>query len=512
MDLDIGGQSAAGAGRIPGAQGFVRADLVKGFGAAFGDEGREHHKGDAQGLEKVIHDGGKTRLLRFVLGEDPGGGLVDILVGALDKLENLFQGEVRLEGVHLGCVLCGGGLDHGDELIVQGVRFALRGELSAKVLLHHGGGAGDQVAEVVCKVGVDRGDQELIGEVAVGAEGEGAQQEEAQRVHAELVRQHVGVHHVALGLGHLAAVNDEPAVAIDLFGHGLAETHEHGGPDDGVEADDLLADDMDSGPVLLIIVVAVIEVAEGGDVVGQGIHPHIDHMARVEVHGHAPGEAGAGDAQVLKAGLDEVVDHLIDAGGGLEEVAGLQQLLHGLCVLGETEEVGLLFSVVDGTAAVGAHAVYKLALGPEALTGGAVLALVRALVDVTLLVHLLEDALDGLDVVVVGGADKAVVGDVHQLPQVQDAALALDNAVDELLGGDAGGLGLLFDLLAVLVGAGEEHHVIAAQPFVAGKGVGGDGAVGVADVQLVRGVVDGGRDVKGRFVFHALLSCMRNCL
>ena len=45
-------------------------------------------------------------------------------------------------------------------------------------------------------------------------------------------------------------------------------------------------------------------------------------------------------------------------------------------------------------------------------------ALIGALIDVTLVVHLAEDLLDGLAVIVVGGADEAVVGDVHQLPDV----------------------------------------------------------------------------------------------
>ena len=87
---------------------------------------------------------------------------------------------------------------------------------------------------------------------------------------------------------------------------------------------------------------------------------------------------------------------------------------------------------------------------------------ILALVDVALLVHLLEDLLDGGHVVVVGGADEAVVGDVHQLPQVQDAPGALHDAVHKLLGGDAGLLGLVLDLLAVLVGAGQEHDLAAA--------------------------------------------------
>ena len=69
-----------------------------------------------------------------------------------------------------------------------------------KILLGHGNGTANQVAQVVGQVHIDGAYQQLIGEVAVGAEGEGAQQEEAQGVYAEHLRQDVGVHHVALGL------------------------------------------------------------------------------------------------------------------------------------------------------------------------------------------------------------------------------------------------------------------------------------------------------------------------
>jgi hypothetical protein len=98
--------------------------------------------------------------------------------------------------------------------------------------------------------------------------------------------------------------------------------------------------------------------------------------------------------------------------------------------------------------------------------------------------------------VVVGGADEAVVGDVHQPPQIPDAPLPVHDSVHEFLGGDAGLPGLVLDLLAVLVSAGEEHDVIAAKALVAGKGVGGHSAVGVADVQLIRWIVDGRGDVE----------------
>ena len=219
-------------------------------------------------------------------------------------------------------------------------------------------------------------------------------------------------------------------------------------------------------------------------------------MARVEVHWHAPGEAGAGDAQILQTRVNEIVHHLIDTAPGLQEIGIHQQIPDPGGVFAQTEEVGLLLGVLHLPAAVGALAVLQLALGPEGLTGLAVFPLVGALVDVPVFIHLLENLLDGGHVIVVGGADEPVVGDVHQLPQVLHAPLPQDDVVHKLLGGDAGLLGLVLDLLTVLIGAGEEHHIIALEPLVAGHGVGGHGAVAVADVKLGRRVIDGGRDIE----------------
>ena len=256
-----------------------------------------------------------------------------------------------------------------------------------------------------------------------------------------------------------------------------------------MEADDLLAHDVHAGPAVHVVVL-VVHIAQGRDVVEQGVEPHIDHMAGVEVHGDAPGEAGAGHAQVLQAALavDEVIDHLVDAAAGLQEIGVQQQVADPAGVLGGAEEIGLLLRVGDLPAAVGALAVHELAVGPEALAGLAVLALIDALVDVAVIVA--EYLLHGGDVVVVGGADEAVVRDVHELPEGLDAPRPLDDPVHELLGGAAGLPGLVLDLLPVLVGAGEEHHVPALHPLVPGEGIRGDGAVAVADMQVVRRVVD----------------------
>ena len=503
---DVRAQAAPHVGLFPGAAARAGSDLVKDLFGAVGNEGGQQHGADADGFQQVIHNRGQAGPVGGVLGQGPGGVLVDILVGPLDGLEHLLQGVLELEVLHLRLIAVPQGGGHGLQVAVGVAVFPLRGQGAAEVFLHHGGGAADQVAQVVGQVHVDGLDQQLVGEVAVGAEGEGPQQEEAQGVHAELLRQDIGVHHVALGLGHLAAVHHQPAVAVNVLGQGHFHAHEHGGPDNGVEPDDLLAHKVDvGGPILVVVVIPVVHKAQGGGVVEQSVHPDVYHMARVKVHGNAPGEAGAADAQVLQARLDEVVDHLVDPGAGLQEVGVLQQVPDPVGILGQAEEIGLLLGVHDLAAAVGALAVHQLALGPEALAGLAVFALVGALVDVALFVHLAEDLLDGGTVVIVGGADEAVVGDVHQLPQVQDALGALHDVVQELLGGLSGGLGLVLDLLAVLVGARQEQHVAAGEPLVAGHGVGGHGAVGVADVQLVGGVINGGRDVEF-LLFHGDLS------
>ena len=274
-------------------------------------------------------------------------------------------------------------------------------------------------------------------------------------------------------------------MAENVLGQRLLQTHQHGRPDNRVESHNFLADDVDAGPVFLVVIIAVILIAQRGDIVAQSVHPHIDHVLGVKVHGDAPGEAGAGNAQILQTGVDEVFHHLVDAGAGLEEVSVFQQVPNTVGIFAQTEEVGFLLGVHNGAAAVGAAAVLQLALRPEGLAGSAVLALIGALVDVALVIHPLEDPLDGLHMVIVRGADETVVGDVHQLPQIPDAPGAFHDAVHELLGSDAGLVGLLLDLLAVLVGTGEEHDVLALQPVIPGQGVGGHGAVGVTDVQLI---------------------------
>ena len=167
-------------------------------------------------------------------------------------------------------------------------------------------------------------------------------------------------------------------------------------------------------------------------------------------------------------------------------------------VLAHLEEVGLLLGGLHLAAAVGAAAVLELGGGEEGLAGGAVHALVGPLVDVALVVELLEDPLDLPLVILVRGADELVVGGVHQIPDGPDVA---GHPVHVGLRLHPRLLGLLLDLLAVLVGAGLEEHVVAHEPLVAGDGVRQHDLVHVADVRRGRGVSDGRSDIV-RSLFH----------
>ena len=71
-------------------------------------------------------------------------------------------------------------------------------------------------------------------------------QQDEVGVHAELEvlqRRDAG----AAALGHLLAVDGHEAVGVDVIGHaeGLAGKVQHGGPEERVEVDDVLADEVD---------------------------------------------------------------------------------------------------------------------------------------------------------------------------------------------------------------------------------------------------------------------------
>ncbi len=131
-----------------------------------------------------------------------------------------------------------------------------------------------------------------------------AQEEVAHGVGAELVEVGPRVHDVAQGLAHLVRVLHPPAVAEDVLGQGQARAHEEGRPVDGVEAQDVLADEVHlGGPEGLVLHRLVRAEPQGRDVVGEGVEPDVEDVLLVAREGDAPGDGGAGDGQVLEAAL-----------------------------------------------------------------------------------------------------------------------------------------------------------------------------------------------------------------
>ena len=175
---------------------------------------------------------------------------------------------------------------------------------------------------------------------------------------------------------------------------------------------------------------------------------------------------------------------------------------------GEAEEVVLLLELVDGRLVDRAQAAWQqLVVGVVRLAAHAVLAAVVVELDVAGVVAALQQLGDRGVVARFGGADEVVVGDVEAAPRRGEAR---GDPVGELLRSEPRRGRRLLDLLAVLVGAGEELDVVAEQAVPAGERVADDRRVGVADVRFVVDVVDRRRRVEPAHRLHATSAPTRN--
>ena len=186
--------------------------------------------------------------------------------------------------------------------------------------------------------------------------------------------------------------------------------------------------------------------------------------------------------------------HLVQAEIRLDELRVLVvELDQPVLVGGQPEEIALLLQLHQLVGQpLGLH-LLGLGLGDVGLVADRVEPLVGVLVDVPGAQQLAEPVLDHRLVLGVGGAHEVVV--VMPMRSQRFAEVG-HHLVGQGLGRDAPGRGGLLDLLAVLVGAGEEIHLLAHHPPVPRDHVRQHGGVGVADVGLVVHVVDGGGDVE----------------
>lgn len=265
---------------------------------------------------------------------------------------------------HLCVIFFAQGGNHGDQFIIKRICFAFFRQSAAEVFFYHRNRTGQQVAQVVCKVNIDAVDKRFVGEVTVRAEWELTQQEVTQCVYAVTFCQNVWVNYVALGFAHLAAVQKQPAMTVNLLWQRQIQCHQDSRPDDGMETNDLFTNEVYvSRPVFFEIMIFIVLVAQSVDVVGKSVNPNINNMSWIKVNRNAPAEGGTGNAQILKSWFNEVVYHLVDTAAWLEEVSVFQQILNAVCIFRKTEEVCFLLSIDNRTSAVRALAVYQL--GPR---------------------------------------------------------------------------------------------------------------------------------------------------
>ena len=448
---------------------------------------------------------------RIGLGQRPGRLAGEIAVGVGHHRPDRVEHLVQLLRLHVLARRADHAVGRRQDRLVGVAEGAGRRQHAAQLLADHGQRALRQVAEVVGEVGVDAVDDRLVAVVAVLAERHLAQEEIAHRIDAVGVGQRERIDHVADRLRHLLAAVEQEAVREDAARHLDPGRHQERRPVDRVEAHDVLADDVQVGrPVALELVAVGVGKAGRGDVVGQRVDPDIHDVLVIAGHPHAPVEGGARDRQVLQAAATKLATSFRRSFGSTKfgPLVELEQLV---LIGGQAEEVALLLHPLDRRAGLGGdpHLLLVevgLVLGVVGLVAHRVPAGVFVEIDVAVLLHPLPDRLRRAVVALLRGADEVVV---RALQALHHGLEPRHVALHQLARGDALARRGLLHLLTVLVGAGEEIHVVAVEPHEAGDGVGGDHLIGVPDVRGAVGVGDRGRDVIAG-LGHFRLRCRRH--
>src|SRR6185503_1915684 len=245
--------------------------------------------------------------------------------------------------------------------------------------------------------------------------------------------------------------------------------------------------------------------ADSGDVIDQGIEPDVHRVARFVRERDPPREVAPRDADVAQAAIEPAEDLVAPDLGNAELRIVPIKILQLLLVLAEPEEVVLLVQALDRVRVRGvdraAHAravvpsvlVDEVGFLVEGFAAPAVQAFVLGEIDVVICDPAPDEFLDAYDVVRIDCADETVVRDV---PEVGHLAELGSMFVDELPRRDA----LLFRGLLVarrvLIGAGQEEHLVAALTVETRQRVSTGELIAVMESRPVVDVRNGGRDVE----------------
>ena len=161
---------------------------------------------------------------------------------------------------------------------------------------------------------------------------------------------------------------------------------------------------------------------------------------------------------------------------------------------------------MDLSAADRTAPVFELRFGVEGLALPAVETIVLPLVDVALVIHVFEDLLYGLFMIIIRCPDELVIGNVHQIPDPLDLG---GSTVYKFLWRYALLGSLVLILLTMLIRSGLKKDIIALLPFKAGYGICHYDLVGISYMRLSRSIGYRRRDIIISLVscHNALFSC-----
>jgi len=110
-------------------------------------------------------------------------------------------------------------------------------------------------------------------------------------------------------------------------------------------------------------------VADGGDVIDEGIEPNVHHVPGLDRKGNAPVEGGPGNADVFQAGIEKAQDFVPADVRQDPNPTLLDRLADRLGVAGEGEEVIVLFERPGVRAVLRADSAGQVLFPIEGLAG-----------------------------------------------------------------------------------------------------------------------------------------------
>jgi len=281
-------------------------------------------------------------LLAFLLGQRPRCLVSDPGVGAVSQRHDFTHGTAEIAAL-IGFGDRRGG---GEEGLGQFWRSIASDHHAGIALVDEAGATAGNVDHFANQVGVDLLHEILEVQVEViDAPAELGGVVVAQVFRVQVVQVGSGLDEGAARLGHLGAVDGQVAVHVDCSRLAEAGTFEHGRPEQGVEVDDVLADEVIQlglgafvpESVEVQLRAACAQVLEAGHVADWRVQPDVEILARLARDLEAEVRRITRDVPLLQAGIQpfgKLVGH-----GVLQGSAAGPLLQHGLEVRQLEEEV-----------------------------------------------------------------------------------------------------------------------------------------------------------------------------